>query len=109
MPDLMLPIRNILHREQDRGRRGPASDSHLFPGHEQRMAWHMMRVRNHPCPCGSERSFRDCCLGKHRCKGCGRHFLPPDGNGNGDQPAQQGCPHCGSNRTVAMPLREACG
>ena len=109
MNNVVSPMRNVLHLEQDRDRRGPASESHLFPGHEQRMAWHMMQVRNHPCPCGSGVRFGDCCLGKHRCKDCGRLFLAPNENGNGRPADWQVCPHCGSRHTVAMPLREACG
>jgi len=123
MNNVVSPMRNVLHLEQDRDRRGPASEreapsrrgsrlgdlSHLFPGHEQRMAWHMMQVRNHPCPCGSGVRFGDCCLGKHRCKDCGRHFLAPNESGEGRPPDWQVCPHCGSKRTVAMHLREVCG
>lgn len=109
MTDLMMPMRNVLRREQDRDRSGPPSDSHLFAGHDQRMAYHMMRIRNHPCPCGSGDRFGDCCLGKHRCKGCGAYFLSPNENGDGRRPDWRTCPHCGSDRTVAMHLREVCG
>jgi hypothetical protein len=95
-------LRNVLSSHQERDRTRPPTDSNRFPGHEQRMAWHMMQVRNHPCPCGSGVRFVDCCLGKCRCKSCGRTYLSPD-SGPGF------CPACGSDHVVTMPLKEVCG
>jgi len=109
MSDYVAPMRNILLREQDRKPGKHSTDSNQHVGHEQRMAWHMMQVRNHPCPCGSGARFGDCCLGKRRCKDCGRHFLAPNGKGDGRAVDSQVCPYCGSKRTVAMHLREVCG
>ena len=109
MSNYITPIRNVLRHEQDRmpGRHSAASNEH--DGHEQRMTYHMMRVRNHTCPCGSGVRFGDCCLGKHRCCDCGKQFLSPNEDGDGRAPDWQVCPHCGSQRTVAMHLREVCG
>ena len=98
----VLSLRNILPGQQDRDRILPPTDSNRFAGHEQRMAWHMMRIRSHPCPCGSGKRFVDCCLGKGKCKSCGRTYLPPDD-------AVHLCPICGSDHVIAMPLREVCG
>jgi len=97
-----LCLRNTLHSHQECDRRRPSADSNRYPGHEQRMAWHMMQVRNHPCPCGSGKRFGACCLGKCRCKRCERVFLLPD---NGPET----CPACGSDEVVAMQLKEVCG
>ncbi len=99
----MEPMHDILRREQHRPGNGRHStESRMFPGHEDRMTFHMMRIRNHPCPCGSGVRFVDCCLGKCRCKKCGRTYLSPEDG-------LEDCPLCGSARTIAMPLREVCG
>lgn len=95
-------LRCILSSQQDRSHGKAATDSNCFPGHDQRMAWHMMQVRNHPCPCGSGIRFGDCCLGKSKCKRCGRTYLPPD-DGDGI------CTLCGSDHVLALPLQEVCG
>jgi hypothetical protein len=40
----------------------PAHESHLFPGHEQRMADHARRVRSAICECGSGLTYGECCM-----------------------------------------------
>ena len=102
MNNVIRPMRNVLLGQQDRQSGKYSSDSCLFPGHEERMAYHIMRVHNHPCPCGSGVRFGECCLGRHRCKRCRREFIPADG-------AAAACPACGSDQTVVVQLREACG
>lgn len=57
-------MRNVLRREQRRPRSKEATDSNRFPGHEGRMAAHMMRIRNHPCQCGSGKRYADCCISR---------------------------------------------
>lgn len=95
-------LRNVLASHQRRDRSRAPTDSNCHAGHEGRMAWHMMRVRNHPCPCGSGKRYRACCLGKRRCKSCGRAFRIRD-----DGPER--CPACGSEKVYAPALREVCG
>ena len=97
-----LLLRNVLLAEQSRKSGKHSSDSYLFPGHEERMAGHIARVRAQTCPCGSGAPFGNCCLGKRRCKGCAKTYIPADG-------APDDCPLCGPARTIAMPLREVCG
>jgi hypothetical protein len=97
-----LLLHNVLLAEQSRKPGKYSSDSFRFPGHEERMAGHIARVRGYPCPCGSGVRFGDCCLGKRRCKGCQRTYIPPNNR-------PEDCPFCGSVRTIAMPLREVCG
>jgi len=32
------------------------------PDHEERLAAHERRIHNHPCPCGSGKTYGMCCL-----------------------------------------------
>ena len=57
-------MRNVLKREQRRARSKEVRDSNRFAGHEGRMAWHTMRIHNHPCECGSGKKYADCCISK---------------------------------------------
>ena len=95
-------LHNVLLSEQKPKSGKHSTDSYQFPGHEERMAGHIARVSAHPCPCGSGAHFGDCCLGKRRCKGCTKTYIPPD-------EGPEDCPFCGCTRTIAMPLREVCG
>ena len=95
-------LRNVLLAEQKPKSGKYSTDSYLFPGHEERVAGHIARVRTYPCPCGSGARFGDCCLGKRRCKRCKKTYIPPD-------EGPEDCPSCGSARAIAMPLREVCG
>jgi len=50
-------IRNILRRERMPSRGKVVTDSNRFDGHDNRMASHVRRVRNHAC----ERADGKCC------------------------------------------------
>ena len=32
------------------------------PDHEERLAAHERRIHNHPCPCGSGKTYGTCCI-----------------------------------------------
>ncbi len=95
-------LRNVLLAEQNPKSGKHCTDSYLFPGHEKRMTDHVARVQAYPCPCGSGVPFARCCLGKRRCKACEQTYIPAD-------QGPEDCPFCGSDHTIAMPLREVCG
>lgn len=40
--------------------------SHDYPGHEERILGHTLRIRGDPCPCGSGRTFGKCCCRQRR-------------------------------------------
>jgi len=60
------PIRNILRKERKPAPGKAVTDSNRFPGHENRMAWHIHRVWNHACERTDGRRCRDCIRRKVR-------------------------------------------
>lgn len=56
-------LRNILPSMQAPGR-GRTTHSHAFPGHEERLAAHEVRIHSHPCPCGSGLTYGACCINR---------------------------------------------
>ena len=39
-----------------------ARSSRTCPGHEERLREHASRIYSHPCPCGSGKTYGECCL-----------------------------------------------
>ena len=57
-------FKNVLHRHQAPTPGKAVTDSRRFPGHEERMAAHINRIRNHPCERTDGRKCKDCIKGK---------------------------------------------
>jgi len=63
MSDAMVGLRNIRIRMLQPGaaEKGVAVRA---PDHEERLAAHERRIHNHPCPCGSGKTYGTCCIDK---------------------------------------------
>ena len=59
-----LSIRNVLRINQRPTPGKFETDSNRFPGHENRMAAHIHRIRNHACERTDGKKCRDCVRGK---------------------------------------------
>ena len=63
MAEMLTDLRNI----RTRLLRPSAAEKGTVPrppGIEERLAAHERRIHNHPCPCGSEKRYADCCISK---------------------------------------------
>ena len=63
MTPIIAPMRNVKATETDRSDGELRHRSALFAGHEQRLAAHAARIQGAPCPCGSGKTYGDCCIG----------------------------------------------
>jgi len=52
-------LRNVLRQMQEPAKRQPDIP---VPDHAERLAAHEARIHSHPCPCGSSRTYGECCL-----------------------------------------------
>jgi len=58
-----MPIlRNVLSVMQDRPSRPTFHEASDDPDRLARLAAHERRIHDHPCPCGSGRTYGECCL-----------------------------------------------
>lgn len=54
------PPRDNLHEQQDSSPGTSQTDSHDFPGHDNRMAAHIHRIWNHTCERADGKRCKDC-------------------------------------------------
>ena len=57
-----LHMKDTRRQQMDRSAARPAHEGHRFPGHEQRMADHIRRIRSTACECGSGKPYGECCI-----------------------------------------------